>query len=73
MDELVIRTAFAKKLLQKAAEQTVKKILKRKISFTINDISINHGEGRDVFVAVNVVANMTEAELAALVEQIGNK
>lgn len=73
MDELVIKTAFAKKLLQKAAEQAVKKILKRKISFTINNIAINHGEGRDVFVAVNMVANMTEAELTALVEQIGNK
>lgn len=71
MDELNIRTAFGKKLIKRTIEKAIQKALSRQIDITVNEIGMVHKAQEKFRLSVNLVAEMTEAELLALIEQIG--
>lgn len=71
MDEVFIRTPFAKRILKKAVEKAVKKAIGRAIDIAINDVAITHKNQEKFRLKLDVIAEMSEAELLALVEQIG--
>lgn len=70
MDEVFIRTPFAKKILKKAVEKAVKKAIGRAVDVVINDIALTHKAQEKFRLKLDLVAEMSEAELLALVEQI---
>ena len=71
MDEVFIRTPFAKRLLKKAVEKAVKKAIGRAVDVVINDIALTHKAQEKFRLKLDLIAEMSEAELLALVEQIG--
>ncbi len=71
MDELIINTLFGKRMLKRLAEKFIKRKLKRKIDIDFENISMVHKENNTVDIRIHVVASMSEAELTALIEQIG--
>lgn len=71
MDEVFIRTPFAKRILKKAIEKAVKKAIGRAVDIVINDIAITHRAQEKFRLKLDLIAEMSEAELLALVEQIG--
>lgn len=71
MDELIINTLFGKRMFKRLAEKFIKRKLKRKIDIDFENISMVHKENNTVDIRIHVVASMSEAELTALIEQIG--
>lgn len=71
MDEVFIRTPFAKRIIKKAVEKAVKKAIGRAIDIAINDIALTHKTQEKFRLKLDLIAEMSEAELLALVEQIG--
>lgn len=71
MDELIINTLFGKRMFKRLAEKFIKRKLKRKIDINFENISMTHKENNTVDIRIHVVASMSEAELTALIEQIG--
>lgn len=71
MDELIINTLFGKRMFKRLTEKFIKRKLKRKIDIDFENISMVHKENNTVDIRIHVVASMSEAELTALIEQIG--
>ena len=71
MDELIINTLFCKRMFKRLAEKFIKRKLKRKIDIDFENISLVHKENNTVDIRIHVTASMSEAELTALIEQIG--
>lgn len=71
MDEVLISTALGRKIIKHLLEKAIKKALSRKIDIEINRIHLKHKDQEKVTLALELVAEMTEAELNALIEQIG--
>ena len=71
MDELNIRTNVGMAIVERVIKNLIKKKLKRKIGICIHNLSVTHGTKDGVSVSINAVATMSEAELLALVEQLG--
>lgn len=71
MDELIINTLFGKKIFKRLVEKFIKRKLRRKIDIDFENISMVHKENNTVNIRIHVVASMSEAELTALIEQIG--
>lgn len=71
MDELIINTLFGKRMFKRLAEKFIKRKLRRKIDIDFENISMVHKENNTVDIRIHVVASMSEAELTALIEQIG--
>ena len=71
MDEVFIRTPFAKRIIKKAVEKAVKKAIGRAVDIAINDITLTHKAQEKFRLKLDLIAEMSEAELLALVEQIG--
>lgn len=71
MDELIINTLFGKKMFKRLVEKLIKKKLRRTVDIDFEHISMAHKENNTVDIRIHVVASMSEAELTALIEQIG--
>lgn len=71
MDELRIKTRLGQKLVEHLIEKAIRKSLSRKIDIIIHNIELSHKENDVFIVNLNLSAGMTEAEMNALIEQIG--
>lgn len=73
MDELIINSVFGKRMFKRLVEKLIKKKLRRTVAIDFENISFAHRDNNTVDVRIHVTASMSEAELMALIEQIGGK